>query len=194
MGSAGAVYCHSRARRRRRMKLRTLIWLAILFAIADAAPARAQDVTEDWHLQATIALQNNNCELALSLTEAARRTEDPEADYRFGLFHEWGQCVPQNDARALAHFVAAGALRDRPARARRGGLAPGLRCRGRLAGNAPARPACPRHITRQPCCFLIPTVARTTQARGKHSWANSRQFGAPAPRRRGQGKYAVHDR
>ncbi len=91
------------------MRLRAFICLVVLAGGPAAAvlPVHAQDVTEDWHLQVTIALQNNNCELALSLTEAARRTKDPEADYRFGLLHEWGQCVDQDDARALNHFVAA---------------------------------------------------------------------------------------
>ena len=79
--------------------------LAAIFAAA-ALPARAQDVTEDWHLQVAIALQNGNCELALSLTEAARLTKDPEADFRFGVLYERGECVSQDDARALAHFVA----------------------------------------------------------------------------------------
>ena len=163
------------------MKLRAVIWLAILFVTADAAPVHAQDVTEDWNRQVAIALQNNNCELALSLTGAARRTKDPEADYRFGLLYEWGQCVGQDDARA-AHYAAAFdvgftavvprgcSTRQRSACATgRAGRRTTMRRRG--GWSAPARPACPRHITKQPCCFLIPTVATTTQARGKHSWA-----------------------
>lgn len=71
-----------------------------------SATGARQDVTEDWHLQVAIALQNGNCELALSLTEAARLTKDPEADFRFGLLYERGECVSQDDARALDHFVA----------------------------------------------------------------------------------------
>jgi tRNA A37 threonylcarbamoyladenosine synthetase subunit TsaC/SUA5/YrdC len=66
--------------------------LTAMFVVA-AAPAWPQEVTEDWHRQVAIALQNGDCAFALTMTEAARLTKDPEADLRFGALYESGTCV-----------------------------------------------------------------------------------------------------